>query len=81
MKTIGAFNAKIHLSELLDQVAKGESFRITKRGKPMADLSPVTSAKRCGPKDLVLAFRARFAKSLQKFSQNEIAELKELGRR
>jgi prevent-host-death family protein len=81
MKTIGAFSAKTHLSDLLEQVAHGESFVITKRGKPMAALSPVTLAKRQGPKDIIGDFRKQFAKSLKKFSDDEIVELKEFGRR
>ena len=81
MKTIGAFSAKTHLSELLDQVAHGESFLITKHGRPMASLSPVNLPNRQGPKDLIDDFRKQFAKSLKKFSVEEINELKELGRR
>lgn len=38
--TIGAFDAKTHLSELLERVSKGESFVITRRGVPVARLSP-----------------------------------------
>ena len=81
MKTIGAFSAKTHLSDLLNQVARGESFLITKRGKPMAALSPVAVAKKQGPKDMVSDFRKQFAKSLKKFSAREIKELIESGRR
>ncbi|MCE0523535.1 MAG: type II toxin-antitoxin system prevent-host-death family antitoxin [Methylacidiphilales bacterium] len=81
MKTVGAFSAKTHLSHLLDRVANGETFVITKRGKPMAALSPVAVAKRQGPRDIIGDFRKRFAGSLKKFSQREIAGLKELGRR
>jgi prevent-host-death family protein len=81
MKTIGAFSAKTHLSHLLDQVARGESFVITKRGKPMAALSPVNVPRKQGPKDSIVAFRKKFAKSLRKFSVREIKELNEFGRR
>ena len=81
MKTIGAFSAKTHLSDLLEQVAHGESFLITKRGRPMAALSPVTVAKREGPKDIICDFRKQFAKSLKKFSVREIKDLIESGRR
>jgi prevent-host-death family protein len=38
---IGAFEAKTRLSELLDRVARGQVYRITKRGKPVAELRPV----------------------------------------
>jgi prevent-host-death family protein len=41
MDTIGAFEAKTHLSSLLERVAKGERFTITKHGKPLAQLVPV----------------------------------------
>jgi prevent-host-death family protein len=36
MKTVGAFEAKTHLNELLKRVSKGESIRITRRGIPVA---------------------------------------------
>jgi prevent-host-death family protein len=36
MITVGAFEAKTHLSTLLDQVAAGEEVLITKHGKPAA---------------------------------------------
>ena len=39
-KTIGAFDAKTHLSELIDQVDKGAVYVITKRGRPVAELRP-----------------------------------------
>lgn len=40
MDTIGAFEAKTHLSALLERVARGESFTITRHGKPVAQLVP-----------------------------------------
>ncbi len=36
--TVGAFEAKTHLSTLLDRVAGGEEVVITKHGKPVARL-------------------------------------------
>ncbi len=41
MDTIGAFDAKTHLAALLERVAKGETFVITRHGKPVAQLCPV----------------------------------------
>jgi prevent-host-death family protein len=38
MREIGAFEAKTHLSQLLDRVERGEEFTITRRGKPVARL-------------------------------------------
>ena len=40
MKTVGAFEAKTHLNELLRQVSQGETVRITRRGIPVAKLVP-----------------------------------------
>lgn len=40
MVTVGAFEAKTKLSELLDRVAKGEEILITRHGKPAARLVP-----------------------------------------
>ena len=37
---IGAFEAKTHLSALLDRVANGEKITITKHGVPVAVLAP-----------------------------------------
>lgn len=38
MITVGAFEAKTHLSILLDRVAAGEEVVITKHGRPVARL-------------------------------------------
>jgi prevent-host-death family protein len=40
MTTIGSNEAKTHLAELLDKVARGEHIMITRHGKPAAVLSP-----------------------------------------
>ena len=44
MEAIGAFEAKTHLSALLDRVAKGETITITRHGVPAAILAPVGKA-------------------------------------
>jgi prevent-host-death family protein len=41
--TVGSFEAKTHLAELLRKVSSGQVVRITQRGKPVADLRPVES--------------------------------------
>ena len=40
MKEVGTFEAKTHLSALLDEVARGETIIITKRGRAVARLTP-----------------------------------------
>lgn len=39
--TIGAYEAKTHLSELLEKVEAGEEITITRHGAPVAKLVPV----------------------------------------
>ena len=51
--TVGAYEAKTHLSELLEKVAAGEEITITKHGAPVAKLVPVK--KESSPKERVAA--------------------------
>lgn len=46
MITVGAFDAKTHLSTLLERVARGEQVVITRHGKPVARLIPEKAAAR-----------------------------------
>jgi len=41
MDSVGAYEAKTHLGQLLDRVAAGESLTITRHGRPVARLVPV----------------------------------------
>lgn len=43
---IGAFEAKTRLSELLEQVSRGRIYRITRRGRVIAELRPASSDDR-----------------------------------
>ncbi len=40
--SVGAFEAKTHLPELLDRVEGGETITITRHGKPVAKLVPAS---------------------------------------
>jgi prevent-host-death family protein len=56
METVGAFEAKTHLSELLD---KGETITITRHGIPVAMLVPVRHTKKqLTHKEIVEGMRA-----------------------
>lgn len=39
--TVGAYEAKTHLSELLEKVEAGQEVTITKHGNPIAKLVPI----------------------------------------
>ena len=42
---IGAYEVKTHLAKILRRVKDGETYRITQRGDPVADLVPVEQPK------------------------------------
>jgi prevent-host-death family protein len=44
--TVGAYEAKTHLPELLRRVEKGERITITKHGHPVAELVPASDDRR-----------------------------------
>lgn len=44
-KTIGAFEAKTHFSQLLNLVAKGDEIIITRHGHAVARLAPLENKK------------------------------------
>ncbi|HWW05306.1 type II toxin-antitoxin system prevent-host-death family antitoxin [Collimonas sp.] len=43
MQTINIHEAKTHLSRLIEQAAKGESFIIAKAGKPLVKVMPLNA--------------------------------------
>lgn len=48
MSTIGAYEAKTKFSELLERVEKGEQITITRHGKPVAILAPLSRPRDTG---------------------------------
>ena len=46
MSTVGTFEAKTHLSGLLERVERGEEITITRHGRAVARLVPVGAASR-----------------------------------
>ena len=79
MKTVGAFEAKTHLNELLKRVSKGETIRITRRGVPVARLIPDPENE---PKDLRrIAAEIREIREGAKLSGLTLRELINEGRR
>ena len=80
MKTVGAFEAKTRLSQLLDQVEKGETVTITRHGQPVAVLAPVKPAQRAKTGEEWLAEAKRIRKGIT-LGGITIKELIEEGRR
>jgi prevent-host-death family protein len=80
METIGTFEAKTHLSALLDRVAKGEKITITRHGVPDAVLMPVAGTEtKATHKEIVQGMRA--LRRRVKPGKTTIREMIEEGRR
>lgn len=81
MATVGAFEAKTKLSELLDMVERGEEVTITRHGEPVAKLVPVRGdAERARVKALIEEIKET-RKGLTLGGGISIKELIEEGRR
>ena len=81
---IGAFEAKTHLSALLDRVEKGEELTITRRGVPVARLVPVRPAKADGAaalRSLRALHESLRAEGFQPLTVEEILEARDAGRK
>jgi prevent-host-death family protein len=83
MKSVGSYEAKTHLPQLLRQVETGETITITKRGKPIAVLSPAREQPIRDIKAVIAEFRAfskKQARAQGPLSAREIKEMIEEGR-
>ena len=78
LEKVGSYDAKTKLPEILRRVESGESFTITNRGRPIADLIPSRSDGRIKAKtaiDNILKAKKH------KVSDAVLNELKEQGRK
>jgi prevent-host-death family protein len=58
MKTVGAYEAKTHLAQLLDAVENGETITITRHGVPVAMLVPPPAKQRPNIDDVIAELEA-----------------------
>jgi prevent-host-death family protein len=80
METVGSFEAKTHLPKLLDRVAQGEEFVITRHGNPVAKLVPFE--KKIDPEKFkVLIARMREFRKRHTLGDVSLRSLIEEGRR
>ena len=79
MKSIGAFDAKTHLNQLLRRASEGETVQITRRGIPMARLIPPDTGEKKDARPLSAAIR-RLRKGAT-LGKTKIRELIDEGRR
>jgi len=57
MRTVGAYEAKTHLSQLLEEVTRGERVAITKNGMPVALLVPVPLMQKPDAREIIRQLR------------------------
>ncbi|MGH8635614.1 MAG: type II toxin-antitoxin system Phd/YefM family antitoxin [Burkholderiales bacterium] len=83
MTTVGSFEAKTKLAELLDKVEAGEVVTITRRGKAVARLVPARSEEGAAQVRQVVADikRNRVGRGKPAGPGTSIAELIKAGRR
>ncbi len=80
MKTVGAYEAKTHLPQLLDRVARGEEFQITRNGRPVARLIPEPTSQTSDVQAAIAAV-PEFRKGRRLGDDLTIRQLIEEGRR
>ena len=79
METVGLFEAKTHLSALLERVAQGEEITITKHGAPVALVVPAGNRRKRDPRHV--AERIRALRKGAKLKGLTVRQLIEEGRR
>jgi prevent-host-death family protein len=79
METVGAYEAKTHLNQLLERVTKGERITITKHGVPVAMLQPADCTKKMPVSDIIDQLK-RFRKG-RRLEEVTLREMIEEGRR
>jgi prevent-host-death family protein len=80
MASVGAFEAKTHLADLLDRVSRGEKITITRHGIPAAMLVPVEETRvRMTHEEIVEGMR-KLRKRI-KSGEMSVRQIVEAGRR
>lgn len=81
MTTVGTYEAKTHLPELLTRVAHGERILITRHGKPAAMLVPAPAEEKKDVKQIIEEFKAYSNRQGRTLGKLTIREMVEEGRR
>jgi prevent-host-death family protein len=79
MKSVGAYEAKTHLPQLLQQVEAGETIVITKHGYSAASLSPVRAISSKSVENVIKELRT--LRTQMRLDGLSLQDLREEGRR
>jgi len=66
MESVGAYEAKTHLPQLLERVSRGERIVITKHGVPVAILQPVATSEKRDVAEVIGEMRLLMKENRQK---------------
>jgi len=77
MTSVGAYDAKTHLPRLLAQVERGETITITKHGREVARLVPVTQTS-ANPDEIIATLHS--ARSGVRLGRHSVRRMIEEGR-
>ena len=81
MRIVGSYEAKTHFSQLLARVAEGETIIITKNGKSIAKMIPIsTKTTRHSTREAIKAIR-RFRKGVTLGKNLSLKQLIQEGRK
>ncbi|CAO5682524.1 MAG: hypothetical protein HEEMFOPI_01718 [Holosporales bacterium] len=80
MQTIGMFDAKTHLTELVRNVQKGEIYTLTNRNQEVAVLISVSDYNKASKENAYADLRRVFKKNIFK-EENDFNEFKNKGRK
>jgi prevent-host-death family protein len=69
--TVGAYDARTRFSELVARAERGESFIVTKNGRPVARITPVNDLERGGARQAAQRLRALLAGQGPPISEQE----------
>ena len=79
--SVGAYEAKTHLAELLRRVESGETITITKHGKPVAVMTPPSETAHPDVQGVIAAMRRFRVTQGPKLNGITLRQLIEDGRR
>ncbi len=78
MRDIQASEAKTHLPQILDEVERGETVRITRHGRPIARIVPETN-RRQAEIDMAVANIRALRRRISKVTTEEILSFRHEG--
>jgi prevent-host-death family protein len=81
MTSVGSYEAKTHLPELLERAEKGERIVITRRGRAVAMLVPFAAETKADVRQVIEAFKGYSLRQGRTLGKLTVREMIDAGRR